>query len=72
MRAEATPAYSEKVGELLPQFRALGMALRPERRRLFHRLFAAAEVARENAENPRDAELYAELLRLRQTYGLFS
>jgi len=40
------------------------MAIRSERRNLFQRLLAAAEVACESGEDPRDSQLLMELLRL--------
>jgi hypothetical protein len=59
----------EKVSVLLPGYRAFGSQIWQERRRLFQRLLAAAEIAQENRENPRDAELRYELLRIGYAYG---
>ena len=67
-RAAVGPPFSERVRELLPYFRACGMAIWPERRNLFQRLVAAAEVACESGEDPRDSRLLMELLRLGNEY----
>ena len=67
-RAPAVPSRPEKVEELLGHFRAFGMAIRPARRNLFQRLVAAAEVACESSDDPRDTELFAELLQLGNRY----
>lgn len=56
--------------ELLPRYRHFGMEICKERRRLFQNLVAAAEVTREPSDNPRDAELYLELLRVGRKFGL--
>jgi hypothetical protein len=66
------PAHPEKIAELIRQSRALGAATWPERRRLFQRLFAVAEVALEYGQNPQDVALHAELLRLGHAFGLFN
>jgi hypothetical protein len=67
-----TLSLRSKIDEFVRQYRAFGSEIWPERRRLFQRLFAAAYVAQENSENPKDSELYAELLKLGQRFGLFS
>lgn len=58
--------------ELVALYRACGALVWPERRRLFQRVLAAAEVAQEYRENPRDGELYGELLRLGRDFGQFN
>jgi hypothetical protein len=67
-----TSSQVPKIDELVAQYRAFGGEIWPERRRLFQRLFAAARVAQENNENPKDFELYTELLRLGQRFALFN
>jgi hypothetical protein len=69
-QASKTQPFPAVVAELLPRFRCFGGAIWPERRRLFQAVAAASAVAQENAENPRDATLYRELLRLGWEYGL--
>ncbi len=59
-----------KSAELLSQYRAFGAQIWPERRRLFQRLLAAASVAQECRENPKDAELYGDLLQLAGKYNV--
>lgn len=59
-----------KSAELLSQYRAFGCQIWPERRRLFQRLLAAANVAQQYRENPKDAELYGELLQLARKYNV--
>ena len=61
-----------KLAELLAFYRSCGGKVWEERRQLFHRLFSAAGAAQEHRENPRDVDLYNELLRLGRTYGLFN
>jgi hypothetical protein len=56
--------------DLLPKYRCFGGRLWPERRRLFHALLAAAQVAQENGENPQDLHLRNELVRLGKRFGL--
>jgi hypothetical protein len=81
VRAETTPQPTKAVGassqhsgvaELENQYRAFGALIWKERRVLFQRTVVAAKVAQANSENSKDAEIYAELLRLGQEYGLFS
>jgi len=54
------------------QYRAFGEQIWKERRVLFQRTVAAAKIAQANNENPKDAALYAELLKLGQQFGLFN
>ena len=54
----------------LTRFRAFGMELRKERRRLFQATLAATQVACENSQNGRDGDLYGELVRLGHSFGL--
>ena len=65
-------SFPPKIEELVALYRSFGGEVWKERRRLFQRLFASAEVAQENCENPRDAELYGELARIGKAYGLFT
>jgi hypothetical protein len=60
-----------KLNELMPYYRASGGCIWEERRRLFHRLFAAASAAMEHDENPRDLELFNLLLGIGRKYNLF-
>jgi Arc/MetJ-type ribon-helix-helix transcriptional regulator len=69
-QASEIQPFSAVIAELLPRFRCFGGAIWPERRRLFHAVAAASAVAQENRENPRDADLYNELLRVGREYGL--
>jgi hypothetical protein len=66
----SVPEYTTKVAQLLPAYRAFGMRIWEERRGLFHRLCASAEVACEANESSRDAELRNELLRVGHQYGM--
>jgi hypothetical protein len=67
-----TPTVQARNAELLAQYRHFGCEIWQERNRLFQRLLAAAEVAKANNENPRDAEICAEILRLGQRFGVFN
>jgi hypothetical protein len=58
------------VPELESQYHAFGAQIWRERRMLFRRTVTAAKVAQANNENPRDAELYAELIRIGDVFGL--
>jgi hypothetical protein len=69
-QASKIQPFPAVVAGLLPRFRCFGGAIWPERRRLFQAVAAASAVAQENGENPRDAALYRELLRLGWEYGL--
>jgi hypothetical protein len=56
--------------ELLDLYRASGGQVWQERRKLFHRLFAAAGAAMEHQNNPRDFHLLIELSTLGRKYAL--
>ena len=71
-RPNSLPAEYPKVAERLGYYRAVGGAIREERRILFRNLVAAAVVAKESAEEPRDAELCQQLLQLGRAYSLLS
>lgn len=60
------------IAELESQYRAFGAAIWKQRNVLFQRTVVAAKIAQSNNENPKDAELYAELLRLGKQFGLFT
>ena len=60
----------QRVAEIMSQYRAFGAGMWRERDRLLQRLICAAEVCQSNGENPRDAELYGELLALGAKYGV--
>jgi hypothetical protein len=68
----STPSVQARHAELVAQYRHFGCKIWRERNRLFQRLLAAAEVAKANNENPRDAELYTELSRVGQQFGMFN
>lgn len=68
-RSHVTKPIPAALAEHLPRFRGVGAAIWQERRRLFLNVAAAAAVAQENAENPKDADLFEELLRVGREYG---
>jgi len=61
-----------RMDELTALYRASGPKVLEDRRRILHRLIAAAGVAQETGEDPKDAEFYNELLRLARRFGLFN
>jgi hypothetical protein len=63
------PVLTPRIAELVTQARAYGSQLRRIQREQFQRAFAASAVAAESAENPQDAQVYDELLRLGRRYG---
>ena len=67
-----TSSCPPSVAEMESQYRAFGAQIWKERRVLFQRTVLAAKIAQSNNENPKDAALYAELLRLGRQFGLFN
>jgi hypothetical protein len=61
--------FPQALKDQLAGFRAFGMELRKERRRLFQATLAATQVARENSQDGRDEDLYFELVRLGRNFG---
>ena len=68
---DPTTAVPARIAELITQARGFGSQLRRIRREQFQRAFAATAVAAENAENPKDDEVYIEMLRLGRRYRWF-
>ena len=62
--------WQAKLLDLLGTYRAFGMQIWKERRSLYQRLFAAAIVAGESNENPRDIALCETLRRIGKEYNL--
>ena len=71
-QAVGASSFPPSVAELESQYRAFGEQIWKERRVLFQRTVAAAKIAQANNENPKDAALYDELLKLGQQFGLFN
>jgi hypothetical protein len=59
-----------KMEELLAFYRAAGGGVWGERRRLLHRLIAAASVAADHQESPRDRQFLDELTRIGKNLNL--
>ena len=60
----AAASYPPKILALLPNYRVFGETLWGERRVLFQRLMAAAEVICESSDNPDDAKLRNKIMQL--------
>ena len=72
VQSELVMPLPSSVAELVPQARALGLALRKVRRLQFERVLAASLVATENSEDGRDHQLLVELLRIGREFGMLS